>query len=135
MTSEAPPAWRARLRASRALQVVVLLALWGAGELLQRALHLPFPGSIAGFGLLLALLGLRVLEPADVEKGAAVFLAEMLLFFVPAVVAVVDHPEWLGNLGLRLLVAILAGTAIVMLVTGAVVEACCRLLPPERSSR
>lgn len=126
---------RERLRGNRALQVLLLLAIWGAGELLVRLAHLPLPGSIAGFALLLALLGFRTIDPREVEKGAGLLLAEMLLFFVPAVVAVVDHPEWLGPLGVRLLAAIVAGTVLVMLVTGAVVEACCRLLPPQRPSR
>jgi holin-like protein len=118
------------VRASRWLQVLVISAFWGAGEAVVRAAQLPLPGSIAGLLALLALLAIGIVDARDVERGAGLLLGEMLLFFVPAVVAVVDHPEWAGVLGLKLLAAILAGTIVVMLVTGVVVEVCCRLMRP-----
>jgi holin-like protein len=116
------------VRESRWLQVLVVFVFWGVGEALVRVTHVPFPGSIAGLLALLALLVAGILDVRYVERGAGLFLGQMLLFFVPAVVAVVDHPEWAGALGLRLLAAILVGTVVVMLVTGAVVEACWRLI-------
>jgi len=54
-------------------------------------------------------------------------LAEMLLFFIPAVPAVLDHQEFLGPLGLKLLAAVLAGTLLVMGGTALTVDLCCRL--------
>ena len=110
------------------LQVLVIMVFWGVGEALVRVTRMPFPGSIAGLLALLALMGIGIVDVRDVERGAGLLLGEMLLFFVPAVVAVVDHPEWAGPLGLKLLVAILVGTLVVMLATGAVVEACFRLI-------
>ena len=100
----APGAFRRLVRGSRALQMLAIAACWGAGEALVRIMHAPFPGAIAGLLLLLALLALRIVDPLDVQSGAAFFLGEMLLFFVPAVVAVVAHPEWFGVLGVKLLV-------------------------------
>lgn len=117
---------RQRPRPGLVLQVLMVAACWGAGEALVRWTHAPLPGSIAGLLVLLALLGLRVVHPPDVERGAGFLLARMMLFFTPAVVAVVDHPEWMGALGVRLAVAIVAGTLAVMLVTGSVVELCVR---------
>ncbi len=131
----APGAFRRLLRGSRVLQGVAIVAFWGAGEALVRLTHAPFPGAIAGLLLLLALLALRLVDARDVERGAGFFLGEMLLFFVPAVVAVADHPEWLGPLGVKLLVAIVAGTLVVMLVTGLVVEACARAWAPDGRER
>ena len=49
----------------------------------------------------------------------------MLLFFVPAVLAVTQHGEFIGLLGLKVLVVILAGTVTVMAVTALTVDACC----------
>jgi holin-like protein len=46
----------------------------------------------------------------------------MLLFFVPAVLAVMDHREFLGLLGLKILSVILLGTVVVMSVTALVVD-------------
>ncbi len=119
---------RRAVRASRWLQTLVIAAFWGVGAVLVRVAHVPLPGSIAGLLVLLALLGIGIVDVRDVERGAGLLLGEMLLFFVPAVVAVVDHPEWAGALGLKLLAAILVGTIVVMLVTGSVVEVCCRLI-------
>jgi len=53
----------------------------------------------------------------------------MLLFFVPAVLAVLDHREFLGLLGLKLLAVVLGGTLLVMGGTGLTVDLCCRLSP------
>ena len=123
---------RRAVRASRWLQTLVIAAFWGVGEGVVRVAHLPFPGSIAGLLALLALLLIGIVDVRDVERGAGLLLGEMLLFFVPAVVAVVDHPEWAGALGLKLLAAILVGTTVVMLMTGCVVEVCCRRLAPGK---
>jgi holin-like protein len=66
------------------------------------------------------------LHPASLRRGAAWLLAEMLLFFVPAVLALLDHRDLLGFLGLKILAAVLLGTLAVMVVTGLTVEACFR---------
>ena len=50
----------------------------------------------------------------------------MMLFFVPAVVALLDHGELIGLLGLKILAVIVGGTFTVMLVTGFIVDLCTR---------
>ncbi len=74
--------------------------------------------------LLLALFATGRFSPVNLHRGAEWFLAEMLLFFIPAVPAVLNHRGFLGWLGLKVLVVILVGTAVVMLVTAFFVEAC-----------
>ena len=73
---------------------------------------------------LLALLGLLAggADPRLVARGAGWLLAEMLLFFVPAVVALLAHPEFLGLTGLKVLLVILGSTVMVMLATALTVE-------------
>ena len=56
------------------------------------------------------------------RRGANWFLADMLLFFIPAILAVLDHREFLGLLGLKILAVILTGTGIVMAVTALCVD-------------
>jgi len=119
---------RGAVRANRWLQALLIAAFWGGGEALVRLARVPLPGSIAGLLLLLALLAAGIVDVRDIERGAGLLLGEMMLFFVPAVVAVVDHPEWAGGLGLKLLAAIVVGTLAVMVVTGGVVELCCRVI-------
>ena len=111
-----------RLRSSLILQMLLITGIWLLAEEATRAALLPVPGAIVGMFLLLALLAGKRVSIHTVKKGAAWFLAEMLLFFVPAVLAVLDYPQLFGLLGLKLLAAILLGTVTVMVVTAAVVE-------------
>lgn len=93
----------------------------------MRALGLPIPGSVAGLGLLVLLLRKGWLPLAWVAEGAGWLLAEMLLFFIPAVVAVVQYPAVLLKEGWHLLLVILLGTVGVMVGTAWVVERAVRL--------
>ncbi|MBN8901574.1 MAG: CidA/LrgA family protein [Rhodospirillales bacterium 69-11] len=119
--------FRYRLHHSRLLQIGLLSGFWLAGELLVRLAHLPVPGGIAGMLIVLAMLASRRLSPLSMRRGADWLLAEMLLFFVPAVLAVLDHHEFLGWMGVKLLAVILAGTVAVMSVTAITVDLCVRL--------
>ncbi|HWK44336.1 MAG TPA: CidA/LrgA family protein [Stellaceae bacterium] len=117
---------RRSLHLSRPLQIVLLVGFWLAGDLLVRATGLPLPGGIVGMLIVLALLGSRWLSLDSMRRGAEWFLAEMLLFFVPAVLAVLDHQEFLGWLGLKIMAVILLGTVMVMSVTALTVDLCYR---------
>ena len=119
--------FRYRLHHSRLLQIGLLSGFWLAGELLVRLAHLPVPGGIAGMLIVLAMLASRRLSPLSMRRGADWLLAEMLLFFVPAVLAVLDHHEFLGWMGVKLLAVILAGTVAGMSVTAITVDLCVRL--------
>jgi len=118
--------WIRHCRSSSLFQILLILAFWLSGEAIVRATGLPIPGSIAGLFIVLALLVSKRLSVRTVRLGAQWFLAEMLLFFVPAVLALLDHPEFLGLLGVKILVVILLSTCIVMIVTGAVIDLCYR---------
>ena len=118
--------FRRRIHSSRLLQVGFLLAFWLAGEALARLVGLPLPGGIIGMAIVLALLASHRISVFSMRRGAQWFLADMLLFFVPAVLAVIDHPEFLGLLGLKILVVILVGTLAVMAVTALTVDFCWR---------
>jgi holin-like protein len=50
----------------------------------------------------------------------------MLLFFVPAVLALLDHRELMGMLGLKIFAIILISTTAVMCVTALTVDLCYR---------
>ncbi len=103
-------------------QIALVLMFWLAGSLLVRVAHLPFPASVPGLVLLLLLLCLGWLPQAFIARGADWLLTRMLVFFVPAVLAVLDHPEFAGMLGLKILFVLVASTVAVMLVTLGVVR-------------
>ncbi len=111
---------------SRLMQVAALCALWLAGEGVVRLFGLPFPGAVIGMALALLLLLSGRVSLFSMKRGAEWLLAEMLLFFVPAVLAVLDHRELLGLLGLKVMAVILLGTLTVMGVTALTVDLCYR---------
>ncbi|EKF43286.1 CidA/LrgA family protein [Nitratireductor indicus] len=110
----------------RLVQIALLILFWLLGEAVVRLTGLPLPGGIVGMILVLLLLASHRLSLFSLKRGAEWFLAEMLLFFVPAVLAVVDHEELLGLLGLKILLVILGGTIAVMGVTALTVDLCYR---------
>lgn len=114
---------RIALHRSRLLQTGLLAGFWFLGEGLTRALDLPVPGGVVGMAIVLALLASGKLSMFAMRRGANWLLAEMLLFFVPACMAVLDHHELFGTLGLKLLAVIVAGTLLVMGSTAFTVDA------------
>jgi holin-like protein len=104
------------------LQVGVIVAFWLLGEAIVRVSGLPLPGAVVGLGLLFLLVATRRVNESSVRRGAHWFLAEMLLFFVPAVLAVLDYREFAGLTGLKVMFVIIASTVAVMLVTAVVVD-------------
>jgi holin-like protein len=108
-------------------QVGVLIAAWWLADQAAAALHLPFSGGVVGLFVLVALLLAGWVKPAAIELGANWLLANMLLFFIPLVVSVVQFTELLKTQGVTLLLDIGLGFASVMLATALTVEWVCRL--------
>lgn len=106
----------------RALEGLALLLLFqSAGELLSRALHLPFPGPVVGLLLLLGALRWRAVQHR-VATVAGFLLAHLSLLFVPVGVGVMTHLELLQQHGLRLLVVLMVSTWVALAVTAAVLR-------------
>jgi holin-like protein len=104
------------------LQVGLLAGFCGAGEILARLSGLPIPGGVIGMAIVLTLLATGRLSPSSLRGGASWLLAEMLLFFIPASLAVLDHREFLTVLGLKLMAVIVAGTVSVMCGTALTID-------------
>ena len=96
------------------LQAAGLLGFWALSDALIRWSGLPLPGSVAGLLILWFALDAKLLPLAWVERGADRLLDHLMLFFVPAMLALVNHPELLSWLGVKLLFVVLAGTIAVM---------------------
>ncbi|AKQ54612.1 CidA/LrgA family protein [Bordetella hinzii] len=117
---------RSYLRRSRLLQIAVIAGFAWAGQALAQWGGLPVPGGVIGLALVLLLLGSGVLRPQHIRRGASWLLAEMLLFFVPAVMCLLDHRELAGMLGLKILAVIALGTLLVMGGTALAIDLCYR---------
>lgn len=87
-------------------------------------LHIPIPGSIIGMILLFALLESGIIRLNWIEVGASWLLAELLLFFIPSAIGVMNYSKLLEANGLQILGVVLVGTFAVMassgLLTGAI---------------
>ncbi|WP_091911418.1 CidA/LrgA family protein [Chitinasiproducens palmae] len=108
-------------------QCGLLAVLWLAADAASRHLALPIPGSVLGLAILLTLLFTGRVAPRWFKAGADWLLAELLLFFVPAAVAVVQYGHLLRDDGLRLAAVVVAGTLLVMCVTACAVDLGVRL--------
>jgi len=122
-------------RGSRMLQIALVVAFWLAGEAVCRLTGLPLPGGIIGMGLALIALSARGLPVATMKRGADWLLAEMLLFFVPAVLAILDHRELVSLLGIKILAIILLSTVAVMGTTALTVDLCYRIRDRDGHAR
>jgi holin-like protein len=117
---------RYSLRSSRILQIGLIFGFWLLGQAIAHFAGIPVPGGIIGMVIVLALLLRGHIRLSSMRHGAQWYLAEMLLFFVPAVLAVLNHHELFGMLGLKVLIVILGSTLAVLGVTAMVIELCLR---------
>ncbi|MEK5469168.1 CidA/LrgA family holin-like protein [Paenibacillus sp. FSL R7-0210] len=85
---------------------------------LTTLLHIPLPGSIIGMILLFLLLESGVIRLNWVEAGASWLLAELLLFFIPSAIGVMNYSKLLESFGLQVLAVVLVGTFAVMASSG-----------------
>lgn len=108
-----------------AIALIVVFSL--LGQAVADALGLPVPGGVIGMALVLLLLATRRLRVRNVHRGASWLLGEMLLFFIPAVLAVVQYRELVRHQGWRICAVIALSTLAVMVVTALVVEQVYRL--------
>ncbi|AHJ75644.1 CidA/LrgA family protein [Kosakonia sacchari] len=104
------------------VQVLLYAGLFIFAQYLVQWLHLPLPANLVGMILLLGLILCRVIPLSWVRAGAHWLLAEMLLFFVPAVVAVVNYAQLLMVEGWRIFMVIGLSTLLVLGATAWVVD-------------
>lgn len=88
-----------------------------AGELVIHAAGLPFPGPVLGMVLLFGFLMVRGSIPEKLGATADFLLGHLSLLFVPAGVGVMLHFSLLGDDWLPIGVALVASTALTIVVT------------------
>ena len=107
-------------------ELAVLLAIYLLGCQLAIWLDWPIPGGVMGLAVLLLAFARGWVKPATLNMGAGFLLAEMLLFFIPALMSLLDYGGLLRDEGWRILLVIGVSTLVVMLVTAFTVELVCR---------
>ncbi len=109
------------------LQIGLLAGLWFAADAISSHWLPQLPPGILGMLLLLAGFASGALPLHWFHRGARWLLAEMLLFFVPAVIAVVQYPAVVVHQGLAIACVIVVSTQIVMASTALAVDGVHRL--------
>jgi holin-like protein len=108
------------------VELAVLCGLFLFGGQLADWLGWPIPGGVMGLALLLLLFASGVVRPATLQLGAGWLMAEMLLFFIPALMSLLDYGSLVREEGWRILLVIAVSTLMVMVVTASTVELVCR---------
>lgn len=103
-------------------QVLLLCAITRIGDIAANALQIAIPGSIFGLLLLLLALQQRWIRVEWVELGANFLIAELLLFFIPSAIGVMQFQELLEPVWLKLFLSIGVSIAFVVCFVGAATE-------------
>ncbi len=104
------------------VQVALYVVIFLFAQWLVDLWHLPLPANLVGMLLMLLMIVCRVVPLKWIRAGSRWLLAEMLLFFVPAVVAVVNYAELLMIDGWRIFLVIAISTVLVLSATALVVD-------------
>ena len=96
--------------------------IWALAQSVTQWMHWPLPGSVLGLFLLWLILELGFVQLRWIEDGADNLLNHLMLFFVPAMLALVNPPELVSLLGAQLILSVFASTIIVMCGTACVIE-------------
>lgn len=89
---------------------------------IKMVVSVPLPASMIGLIFLFIGLQLGWIKLKWVEQGAAWLLAELLLFFIPSAVGIVNYEEIFNMKGVETILLIAVSTFIVMGATGFTAE-------------
>lgn len=103
-------------------QVVILCTISLASNLFVAYTGIDFPGSILGILLLFVLLYFKWLPLAWIESGANFLIAELLLFFIPAAVGIIQFQDILETGWSELLTSIEGSIVFVLIFVGVATE-------------
>lgn len=105
-------------------QFLIILVINFAGIIIQNLFHLPLPGTILGMLILFILLWTKVLKVESIEKVCDFLILNMIIFFLPPAVELLEYMTLLKTGFLKILILLVATTVITMVVTGKTVDFC-----------
>ncbi|WP_442604100.1 CidA/LrgA family protein [Paenibacillus sp. KN14-4R] len=103
-------------------QVILFYLFWLIGDYIVTALHWKIPGAFVAIAFVFALLHFRILKVEWLELGSKWLIGEMLLFFIPSAIGIVNYGDLVRSYGLQFLLIIVISTIFVMGVTGKITE-------------
>ncbi|OTG79556.1 CidA/LrgA family protein [Acinetobacter sp. ANC 4558] len=99
------------------IQIIIILLIWAFAYFLQKIFLLPIASGILGFFILFFLFEVKWLKLESVAYGGDMLLSNLLLFFIPPVVGVIQYQALLMQSGWKILAVIIISTALVMMVS------------------
>lgn len=115
-------------------EFLIITAATAAGALLSYIPGFPFPGSVTGMILLLALLLSGILKLKHIKNAADFFLNFLPLFFIPLIVNLLKETELLSQYGGKLLIIIISTTIITLTLTGLTAKLLIRIIHKKQDS-
>ena len=103
-------------------ELLIILLIYFAGEILAKIIPMSIPGNILGLILLLILLCTNVVKLESIETVSKFFLDHLAFFFIPASVGLITSFDILKGSALKILLICILSTVIVMISTGYVVQ-------------
>lgn len=103
-------------------QISFLVVIAWLGNFIARYMAWGIPGNILGIVFLFFALELRILPLRWIETGASLLIAELVLFFIPSAVGVMQFEPLLKQNGWSFFLIITLGTLGVMVVVGTITE-------------
>ncbi|GGH78375.1 holin-like protein [Pullulanibacillus pueri] len=102
------------------LQIAFFILVSFVMNVITDFFHLKIPGSILGIILIFILLKTKVIKLNWVETGANWLLAELLLFFIPSAVGIIQYKDLLYKNGIQVVIVVILSTGLVMTCAGLV---------------
>jgi holin-like protein len=102
------------------VQIGILYIFYYVGVFLVKITQLPLPASIIGLLLLVGCLQMKWIKVEYVRDGAGFLLGFMTLFFIPAMIGIIDYPELISMKGLILIASVIISTLLTIYITGIV---------------
>lgn len=98
------------------LQIVLLWGFSLLGSTLSSLANIGIPGNIIGLAILLLFMQCKLIKLKWIETGANFLLAELLLFFIPSAVGIVEYKDLFTNYNLLCLLFTIAISTVTVLV-------------------
>ena len=104
------------------LQILLITIFLFLGSAVKSMIDIPIPASMVGLLLLLMALGVNIIKLEWIDQGANWLLGELLLFFIPSAVGIVNYDEMMSWQGIESILLVGISTIIVIATTAYVAE-------------
>ncbi len=97
-------------------QILGLAILGWIGNIITDVFYLPIPGALTGMLLLWGLFETGILKVEWFDQGATILISELLLFFIPSAIGIMQYNQLFSMTGLLLFGVVVFSIAVVLAV-------------------